>query len=241
MTVEEFARHLYHLRMRAGVPTVRKIASQTGFGKTTISDAFSGRRLPTWDVVNALADALEADTADLREKWVAAKGGPAIVTETPGWLTSVRTDIPELPGARPLEHVCAMAATDPQAALEASWAVVRTGALRLAHSLYGTIPGSWSSDSVDTYGRAEDDSRMPAGSRAVAGRAHHYYHQAKHPEGARLPTTAVVLQIVVMAYRLAWEAQSVVSDASLRPRTRRTADRRLREHPPRTSGDRLRG
>ncbi|MEU6988386.1 helix-turn-helix domain-containing protein [Streptomyces sp. NPDC046324] len=210
MTVEEFARHLYHLRMRAGEPTVRKIASETGFGKTTISDAFGGRRLPTWGVVNALADALGADAADLREKWVEAKGGRAIVTEAPDWLTSVRTDILDLPGDRPLEYVCAMAATDPKGALESSWSVVRTGALRLAHSFYSTIPGSWSSDNVDTYGRAEDDGRMPVDSRAIADQAHHYYHLAGNPEGPDLPPTAVVLQVVVMSYRLAWEAQAVV-------------------------------
>lgn len=218
MTVaEDFARHLRHLRTRAGTPAVRKLASDTGFGKTTISDAFAGRRLPTWDVVSALAEALDADPGDLRDKWVGARGrATSAIADVPDWLTAVRTNIPDLPGARTIEDVCAIAATDPKSALEWCWSVVRTGALRLAHTLYDTIPGSWSSDNVDTYGRAEEDGRMPAGSRAIANQAHLYYHLAQNPDGAELPSRAIVLQVVVLSYRLAWQAQTAVVDATAR-------------------------
>ncbi|WP_030303135.1 helix-turn-helix domain-containing protein [Streptomyces katrae] len=215
---EDFARHLRHLRTRAGEPAVRKLANETGFGKTTISDAFGGRRLPTWDVVNALADALDADSVGLREKWAKAKArtSTASVIEAPVWLTSMRTDIPDLPGARPMEDICALVATDPKGALGWSWSVVQTGALRLAHTLYGTIPGSWGSDKLDTYGRAEEDGWMPAGSRAVADQVHRAYVLAWAAVPAEFPHPAVLLQVVVLSYRLGWQAQSAVVDASTR-------------------------
>ncbi|WP_330242640.1 helix-turn-helix domain-containing protein [Streptomyces sp. NBC_00525] len=67
--MEDFARHLRHLRTRAGEPSMRQLAQRTGYGKTTISDAFAGRRLPTLDVVEKLVGALDADQDEMREHW----------------------------------------------------------------------------------------------------------------------------------------------------------------------------
>ncbi|MEV6332404.1 helix-turn-helix transcriptional regulator [Streptomyces sp. NPDC051909] len=99
--VEDFARHLRHLRALAGDPSVRRLAQLTGSGKTTIGDAFAGRRLPTWDVAAQLADALGADHDDVRERWAKAKGGTGTTAAVAVsvWLTSVRADIPDLAGA----------------------------------------------------------------------------------------------------------------------------------------------
>lgn len=208
--VEDFARHLRHLRTRAGEPSVRQLAQRTAYGKTTISDAFAGRRLPTLDVAEKLAGALDADTEDVRERWVKAKGQPAAAAPVAEWLTSVRTDIPDLTGARGIEDVCAAATSHPKAALDSSWGVLRVGASQLSHLYYGDIPGSWSSNVVDTYGRAEADGLLPAGAASVAETVHHYYVSSNvHPE--ELPSTAELLQIIVLSYRLAWQARDLIT------------------------------
>ncbi|MDO3663054.1 hypothetical protein, partial [Bacillus sp. C28GYM-DRY-1] len=90
-----------------------------------------------------------------------------------------------------------------------SWEVLRVGALQLAHCYYGDIPGSWSSNVVETYQRAEKDGLLPAGVAAVANTVHYRHVGAQFPD-EDLPSTAEILQVVVLAYRLAWEARDVV-------------------------------
>ncbi|MGW3377420.1 helix-turn-helix domain-containing protein [Streptomyces hydrogenans] len=162
-TPAHFASHLQLLLARAGDPSVRQLATKTGYGKSTISDALAGKRLPTWPVAKALGTAFGADVDDLRERWANAKGKPdAPAPDAPDWLTSVRTDIPDLVTNRGLAEVCASINTEsPQRAVQASWDVVQTGALQLSHAYYDDIPGSWSSNVVDTYGRAEEDGVLP--------------------------------------------------------------------------------
>lgn len=212
-TSEDFADYLCRLRDRAGAPSVRQLASRTGYGKSTISEAFAGRRLPTWELAEALADALGVDEDELRDRWSEAKSGQKQATPAPEWLTSVRSEIPALTGARSIEQVCAVAAQDPKGALDACWGALKVGALQVAHSLYGDIPGSWSSNVVDTYGRAESDGRLPTGARALANTVHAYYVDSQFST-TPAPSTAEVLQAVVLAYRLAWQARDLVDAVS---------------------------
>ncbi|WP_406132505.1 helix-turn-helix domain-containing protein [Streptomyces zaomyceticus] len=206
---EDFARHLNHLHALAGAPSIRQLATRTGYGKSTIGEAFAGRRLPTWPLVEKLADALDADRDDLRKRWADAKGRPTTPAVVADWLTSVRTDTPNLAGNISFEDACAAAVTHPERAMGTSWDVLRVGALQMAHVYYGDIPGSWSSNVVETYERAEKDGLIPVGARAVANTVHHYYVGSRMSP-AELPTTAELLQIVVLAYRLAWQARDVV-------------------------------
>jgi transcriptional regulator with XRE-family HTH domain len=185
------------------------MAARTGYGKSTISEAFAGRRLPTWPVVDKLAAALGTDTDELRERWVAARGRTAAVQPVPDWLTSVRTDIPEITTGLSLEQACAVAVEDPKRALGSSWEVLRVCALQLAHCYYGDIPGSWSSNVVETYQRAEKDGLLPAGVTAVANTVHYRHVEAQFPS-KELPSAAELFQIIVLAYRLAWQARDVV-------------------------------
>lgn len=171
--VEDFAHYLRQLHAAAGTPSRRQMAARTGYGKSTISEAFGGRRLPTWQVVEKLATALGADADDLRDRWVVARGRPTAVQPVPDWLTSVRTDIPEITTGPSLEEACAITPRDPKRALSASWEVLRVCALQLARCSYGDIPGSWSSNVVETYQRAEKDGLLPAGVTAVANTVHH--------------------------------------------------------------------
>ncbi|MGW2225924.1 helix-turn-helix domain-containing protein [Streptomyces formicae] len=209
--VEDFAHHLRQLHAAAGVPSTRHMAARTGYGKSTISEAFAGRRLPTWQVVEKLAAALGADADDLRDRWVAARGRPATVQPVPDWLTSVRTsaDIPEIVTGLSLEDAVAVAPSDPKRAIASSWEVLRVCALQLSHCYYGDIPGSWSSNVVATYQRAEKDGLLPAGVAAVAHTVHYRHVEAQFPS-KKLPSTAELFQIIVLAYRLAWQARDIV-------------------------------
>ncbi|MCC2276191.1 helix-turn-helix domain-containing protein [Streptomyces sp. ET3-23] len=207
--VEVFAHQLRQIHAAAGAPSTRQMAARTGYGKSTISEAFAGRRLPTWPVVEKLAAALGADADEARDQWVAARGRPTSVQTVPDWLTSVRTDIPKIATRLSFEQACALAPTDAKQALAASWEVLRLSALQLAHCYYGDIPGSWSSNVVDTYRRAEKDGLLPAGVTAVANTVH-YRHVESNLPSAELPSTAELLQTIVLAYRLAWQARDVI-------------------------------
>jgi hypothetical protein len=57
------------LRADAGVPSIRQMATQAAYGKSTISEALSGRRLPTWDVARKLVAALGGDDEEARKLW----------------------------------------------------------------------------------------------------------------------------------------------------------------------------
>jgi hypothetical protein len=121
----------------------------------------------------------------------------------------VRTDIPETTTGLSLEQACAVATTDPKRALAASWEVLRVCALQLTRCYYGDVPGSWSSNVVQSYQRAEKDGLLPAGVTAVANTVH-YRHVGSNFPDEELPSTAELFQIIVLAYRLAWQARDVV-------------------------------
>ncbi|MFJ2937895.1 helix-turn-helix domain-containing protein [Streptomyces sp. NPDC087219] len=217
---EDFAHRLRQLRTRVGAPSVRQLSTRTGYGKSTISEAFAGRRLPTWALVEKLSEALGADAEEFRDQWAAAKDRPGNAAmgwrgETASvadWLTSVRIDIPDLVTERTLEEACAAAVSDPERALHQSWEVLRVGALQISNA-YDDTPGDWSSNIVATYGRAEQDGLLAAGARNVANAVHYYYVGSRaHPR--EIPSTAALLQIAVLAYRLAWQARDLIEAKS---------------------------
>ncbi|WP_169317021.1 helix-turn-helix domain-containing protein [Actinacidiphila oryziradicis] len=210
--VQGFGRYLVQLHARAGAPSRRDLAGRTGFGKSTISDAFAGRRLPTWPVAEALVAALGGEVLEARERWGAAKAGSSRAQEPPGWLTSVRSDIPELMVSTDFIKACAAAPGDPKKALAASWEALRLSAGQLTRARYKVVPGNWSSDIVATFRRAEDDGLLPAGVTAVADAVHRYHVDNQFPDHEPSPT-AEVLQVVFLAFRLAWQARDVVVSA----------------------------
>lgn len=55
------------LRASAGGPSSRALAPQTGCSHTTVSEAFSGRRVPTWGTVEAIVRVLGGDVDQFRE------------------------------------------------------------------------------------------------------------------------------------------------------------------------------
>lgn len=59
---EQFAADLRALKLAGGDPTLLALESRTGISKSVLSEAFSGKRLPTEKTVRVLTTALGADT-----------------------------------------------------------------------------------------------------------------------------------------------------------------------------------
>jgi transcriptional regulator with XRE-family HTH domain len=66
--VADFALQLRLLRQHATL-TLRQLAASTGLSTATLSVATSGRRLPTWEVARAYAQACGGDPDDWRMRW----------------------------------------------------------------------------------------------------------------------------------------------------------------------------
>lgn len=67
-----FAADLRELHDRAGRPDYRQLCESTHFGRTVLSAALNGNRLPSWPVTRALVEALGGDPEQWRERWGSA-------------------------------------------------------------------------------------------------------------------------------------------------------------------------
>jgi tetratricopeptide (TPR) repeat protein len=63
---------LHDLHHRAGWPSLRTLARETGVSHTTVSKAFSTSAIPTWGTLELLVEAMHGDTDSFRELWLAA-------------------------------------------------------------------------------------------------------------------------------------------------------------------------
>lgn len=72
---------LHDLHHRAGWPSLRTLARDTGVSHTTVSKVFSAPSLPTWGTLELLVEAMDGDVAAFRALWLAASsptnGSPA--------------------------------------------------------------------------------------------------------------------------------------------------------------------
>jgi hypothetical protein len=73
----QFAEALRALRTRAGKPDFTTMCRATGYGRTVLSQAFNGRGVPTWPVVEALVDMLGGERDEWRERWARLQESPA--------------------------------------------------------------------------------------------------------------------------------------------------------------------
>ncbi|MBO1756108.1 NBR1-Ig-like domain-containing protein [Allobranchiibius sp. CTAmp26] len=103
-TVQRFADELSALRKSAGNPSFRKMAETSGcISHTTLHEAASGNRFPSWDTTKQFVLACGADPAQWEERWHAAARHVDLSTE--------RTTPAAPPAAA--EPVAASAATQP--------------------------------------------------------------------------------------------------------------------------------
>jgi Helix-turn-helix domain len=64
---------LRHLHRRAGEPSSREIGRAINFSHTTVAQALSGRRCPSWRVIEAVVIYLNGETEEFRELWMAVR------------------------------------------------------------------------------------------------------------------------------------------------------------------------
>ena len=69
-----FAAELSRLHVAAGKPGFAELERRTGYGRTVLSQALNGRRLPSWDVIQALVRVLSGDEAAWLQRWAALTG-----------------------------------------------------------------------------------------------------------------------------------------------------------------------
>ncbi|MGW4694509.1 helix-turn-helix domain-containing protein [Kitasatospora cineracea] len=210
MTVEDVSTYLKTLRAKAGAPTVRQLATVTSLGKTTINDAFNGKRLATWPVTAAIVRALGGNEQEARALWAQAAHPATARTDIPDWLTGVRADIPELVTGPGFEAACALAASSPREAIAVGWEALRLSAVQLAGRYHDDIPGNWSSNIVATLERAETERLLPGGS-AAAAHALHKVHVSQQMDPHTPAPISTALQMVFLAHRLAWEAWDAIT------------------------------
>ena len=72
---------LHELHHRAGWPSLRTLARETGVSHTTVSKAFSQPTLPSWGTLQLLVEAMNGEAANFHDLWLAASapisgGGP---------------------------------------------------------------------------------------------------------------------------------------------------------------------
>ncbi len=63
---------LHDLHHRAGWPSLRTLAAETGVSHTTVSKTFSRPTLPTWGTLELLVEAMAGDTTHFHDLWLAA-------------------------------------------------------------------------------------------------------------------------------------------------------------------------
>jgi tetratricopeptide (TPR) repeat protein len=73
---------LHDLHHRAGWPSLRTLARETGVSHTTVSKAFSQPALPSWGTLELLVEAMGGDTTRFHDLWLAAST-PADGTRPP--------------------------------------------------------------------------------------------------------------------------------------------------------------
>jgi hypothetical protein len=71
LSLADFATELRRLRRRAGDPTYQRLQKDTGFGRTVLSEALNGKKLPTWPVTERLVRVLGEDPERWRPRWAA--------------------------------------------------------------------------------------------------------------------------------------------------------------------------
>lgn len=63
---------LHDLHHRAGWPSLRTLARETGVSHTTVSKVFSSAALPGWGTLELLVEAMDGDTGHFHDLWLAA-------------------------------------------------------------------------------------------------------------------------------------------------------------------------
>ena len=104
--IGDFAYYLRGLSINAGKPSYSRMRKATNYGRSALSTAFAGKRLPTWELASRLVRFLGGDIDDARQRWATAKTAQA--EPGCGWkLPPGAVGTPQAPAAArayPTEH-----------------------------------------------------------------------------------------------------------------------------------------
>ncbi|MBD3944311.1 AAA family ATPase [Nocardioides ganghwensis] len=84
---------LHDLHHRAGWPSLRALAKETGVSHTTVSKAFSQPALPSWGTLELLVEAMDGDAAAFRELWLAASTSGDRAAPPPARIAGRRAEL----------------------------------------------------------------------------------------------------------------------------------------------------
>ncbi|MGH6628883.1 MAG: hypothetical protein ACREB3_04030, partial [Burkholderiales bacterium] len=71
--VGDFAQYLRDLAIQAGKPDYAQMRKATSYGRSALSAAFAGKKLPAWELTAKLVHFLGGDVDAARGRWAAAK------------------------------------------------------------------------------------------------------------------------------------------------------------------------
>ena len=71
--VGDFAKYLRELLIQAGKPDYSQMRRATSYGRSALSSAFAGKKLPAWELAAKMVHFLGGDVDAARERWAAAK------------------------------------------------------------------------------------------------------------------------------------------------------------------------
>ena len=91
---------LHDLHHAAGWPSLRAIARDVGVSPTTVSAVFSSPRLPTWGLLELIAEDLGGDVEELRRLWLEASTPAGVRAPEPALIAGRRAEL-----ARVRRHV----------------------------------------------------------------------------------------------------------------------------------------
>jgi transcriptional regulator with XRE-family HTH domain len=87
--LEELWAAMDDLQRRAGTPTLRELAKQTGLPASTLSDYLGGRSTPPWPRLEILVSVLGGDTSYFRDLWLRASAPPSKPPDDPTTIPSL--------------------------------------------------------------------------------------------------------------------------------------------------------
>jgi tetratricopeptide (TPR) repeat protein len=95
----ELSNALHDLHHRAGWPSLRRLARETGVSHTTVSKVMSAPALPAWGTLELLVEAMGGDTGRFHDLWLVASTPPG-VTSAAGTPSRIAGRSSELAGVR---------------------------------------------------------------------------------------------------------------------------------------------
>lgn len=75
----DYLRAIHH---EAGLPSMRTLARITGMSHSTVADALSGRRTPSWSKLDRIVSALDGSLVEAKRLWMKESGRPRLIRVT---------------------------------------------------------------------------------------------------------------------------------------------------------------